>query len=187
MTGSFRPILAAALVIAALPLASALAGDGPAHRFSLTAVVETDSATRRMPATIEVRRYTSRDEGQQLRGILQNAGEGALVATLQTRQDGHIELGGLRSPLALAGAALQDDTWHYLFLTPRHLKLEQEQTGGSARNYPFGMAILRIGPGGRAEGELHVAAALRIAEDGWVEVYDHDGAEGRLEDIRVER
>ncbi len=49
------------------------------------------------------------------------------------------------------------------------------------------MAILRIGPADRVEGELHVAAALRIAEHGWVEVYDHDGAEGRLEGVRIER
>jgi len=177
------------MALTVLVLGSALlAGAGePPKRFSATAVVNGPQGTRRMPVTLIVRRFTSMEEVQRLRDLLEQGGQGALLGALRGRQDGQIDLGGVVLPVALVAVERGEDGFHYLFLTPRRIRIDETTFGKDSLDYPFGMAVLDVDDSGRGEGRLHVQAALGIDADGHVEVVDHDGADGRFEDLRVLR
>jgi hypothetical protein len=181
-----RRMLVAACAIA-LGAGLPAAADGPATRFDATVVVDSPQGTRRLPVTIVVNRYTPRNEAQMLREALERGGQGALLTQLKVRQDGFIEMGALRRTLSLAMAEQTDGDWTYVFLTARTLHLAETERGLESLNYPFGAAVVRVDRFGRGEGELHVAAALNLGEDGRIEVIDIDGVEGRFGDFKAQR
>ena len=67
--------------------------------------------------------------------------------------------------------------------------MEETTLGEESLDYPFGIAVFEVDDFGDGDGDgrLHVAAALSIDADGHIEVDDYDGADGRLEDISVQR
>lgn len=173
-------ILAAAL--------SAVAGDPPGREFSATAVVNADQGTRRMPLTLIANRFTSKEEVKQLKGILENGGQGALLAALRGRADGRLQLGALSLPIALVVTEETRRGHRFVFLTPRRIQYDERQLGKESLDYPFGIAKFEVdGFNGQGSGTLHVAAALSINPDGTVEIEDYDGWDGRFEDLRTIR
>ena len=78
----------------------------------------------------------------------------------------------------------QGRDYRYLFLTPRRIQVEEEILGEESLDYPFGIAVIEVDRFGRGEGQLHVAAALRIDADGRVEIDDYDGVDGTIERIK---
>lgn len=156
----------------------------PGREFTATAVVDTPQGTRRMPVTLVVDRFTSLDEAEGLRTLLENGGQGALLGALRDRADGRLALGALQMPLALVVAQPVDRGFEYLFLTPRTIRVGETERGSESLGFPFGIAVFELGDFGKGEGRLHVAAALSIDDEGHVEVSDWERAPGRLLDIR---
>ena len=74
--------------------------------------------------------------------------------------------------------------YRYLFLTPRRIQVEEEMLGEDSLDYPFGIAEFEVDRFGRGEGRLHVAAALSIDADGYVEIEDYDGVDGTIDRIK---
>jgi len=161
------------------------AGDPPGREFTCTAVVDTTEGTRRMPMTLVANRFTSVDEAKQLAGLLENGGQGTLLAALRGRSDGRLELGALSSPIALVVAEETRDGHRFVFLTARRIQVDETELDKPSLDYPFGIAEFEIdGFSGRGEGSLHVAAALRIDSEGHIEIDDYDGEDGRFEDLK---
>ncbi|MCP4898576.1 MAG: hypothetical protein GY906_16505, partial [bacterium] len=90
-------------------------------------------------------------------------------------------------PVALVTVEPARRGYRYLFVTPRRIKVDEEEFGKDSLNYPFGIAVFEVSDWGKGEGQLHVAAALHIDTDGHVEVDDYNGAEGRFKDVKKVR
>lgn len=178
-------MVAAALAAVALTI-PALAGD-PGREFTATAVVDGSQGTRRMLITLVANRFTSVEQAQHLGDVLEKGGQGALLAALTGRNDGQLRLGALHMPVALVVAEPLRKGYRYLFLTPRRIQIEETTFGEDSLDYPFGIAEFKVDGFGRGEGQVHVAAALRIDADGHIEVEDYDGADGRFEDLKQVR
>lgn len=170
-------------VVAALVSAVPAAGDEPGRRFTATAVVSNSMGTRSMPLTLVANQFTTVEQAKHLGEVLEQGGQGALLAALTGRADGELMLGALQMPVALVVAEQQGRGYRYLFLTPRRIQVAETTFGEESLNYPFGIAVFDVDDFGDGEGKLHVAAALSIDADGHVEVEDYDGADGRLENV----
>ncbi len=178
-------ILGATITLTVLMTSSVVAADPPGREFTCTAVVNTTEGTRRMPMTLIADRFTSLEEAKQLAGLLEKGGQGALLGALRGRSDGQLELGALRSPIALVVAEETRDGHRFIFLTARRISIGEQEDGGASLDYPFGIAVFEIdGFSGRGEGALHVEAALGIDSDGHIEIDDYDGQDGSLEDLK---
>lgn len=165
---------------------SAVVADEPGRQFTATAVVTNSMGTRSMPMTLVANRFTSVEQAQHLAQVLEQGGQGALLAALTGRSDGQIMMGALQMPVALVVAEETDDGYRYVFLTPRRIRVEETTLGEDSLDYPFGVAVFEVDDFGDGDGRLHVAAALSIDADGHVEIDDYDGADGRLEDVRAQ-
>ena len=163
------------------------AADGPGREFSAEAVVNSREGRNRMLVTFVVQRFTSVEELQNLAGVLENGGQFGLLSVLKGRRDGQLRLGAMNMPIALVVAEEQGRGYRYLFLTPRRIKVEEEMLGEESLNYPFGIAEFEVDRFGRGEGRLHVAAALSIDADGYVEIEDYDGVDGTIDRIKQVR
>ena len=180
---SARLIAVAVLFSIALPIFA----DGPGREFSAEAVVNRREGRDRMLVTFVVQRFTSVEELQNLAGVLENGGQFGLLSVLKGRRDGQLRLGALNMPIALVVAEEQGRGYRYLFLTPRRIKVEEEMLGEDSLNYPFGIAEFEVDRFGRGEGRLHVAAALSIDADGYVEIEDYDSVDGTIDRIKQTR
>ena len=178
---------AVVLLLATITHPAVAAGSEPGREFTATAVVETPEGTRRMPVTLVVDRYTSRDEARALKPVLQNGGQGALLASLQGRRDGSLALGALQMPIALAVTVPTDDGFWYLLITPRAIKVAETERGMDSLDYPFGVAVFEVGDFGTGDGDLHVAGALAIDDEGYLTVADYEDVPGRLQDVKKVR
>jgi hypothetical protein len=179
-----RELVCLALLIVVPTVASA--GE-PGREFTATAVVDTPQGTRRMPVTLVIDRYTGLEQAQALKPVLEQGGQGALVAALQARRDGRLVLGALELPIALAIAVPTDDGfWHVLF-TPRQIRVGETERGSESLDYPFGVAAFELGDFGTGNGDLHVAAALAIDDEGYVTVADYENMPGQLLEIKKVR
>ena len=159
--------------------------DGPGREFSAEAVGDFQlGGGNRMLVTFVVNRFTSVEEAQNLAGLLERGGQGALLSALRGRFDGRIRMGALEMPLALIVAEEQGRGYRYLFLTPRKIEFHEQEFGEESLNYPFGIVEFEVDRFGRGEGNLHLAAALSIDADGHVEIEDYNGADGRIERIK---
>lgn len=176
-----------ALMALLIVLATAAAASEPGGEFTATAVVETPQGTRRMPVTLVVDRYTSPEEAKALKPVLQNGGQGALLASLQGRRDGRLALGALQLPIALAVTVPTDDGFWYLLITSRAIKVAETERGMDSLDYPFGVAVFEVGDFGTGEGELHVAGALAIDDEGYLTVADYENVPGQLLEIKKVR
>ena len=165
------------------PLMTAFAYE-PGREFSAEAVVNTREGRNRMQVTFIVNRYTPVEELQNLAGVLENGGQFGLLSVLKGRRDGQLRMGAINSPIALVVVEEQGRDYRYLFLTPRRIQVEEEMLGEESLDYPFGIAVFEVDRFGRGEGQLHVAAALRIDADGRVEIDDYDGVDGTIERIK---
>ncbi len=159
--------------------------DEPGRQFTATAVITDSMGTRSMPMTLIANRFTSVEQSKHLGGILEEGGQGALLAALTGRSDGQIMLGALQMPVALVVVEEHDGGYRYLFLTPRRIRVEETTLGEDSLDYPFGLAVFDVDDFGDGEGRLHVEAALSIDADGHIEIDDYDGEDGRLEDISL--
>jgi hypothetical protein len=156
----------------------------PGREFTATAVVNSSQGRRRMPVTFVVRRFTTVEEAQHLGEVLRKGGQGALLSALRGRSDGELRLGAVQMPIALVVVEPVSRGRRYIFLTPRRISVEEQQFGEESLDYPFGMVEFEVGRLGSGKGSLHVAAALRIDDDGRLEVEDYDGADGYLENLK---
>lgn len=163
--------------------------DEPGRQFTATAVVTSSMGTRSMPMTLVANRFTPVEQAKHLAEVLEQGGQGALLAALKGRSDGQLVLGALQMPVALVVVEEQGSGYRYLFLTPRTIRVEETTLGEDSLDYPFGVAVFEVDDFGDGDGDgrLHVAAALSIDADGHIEVEDYDDAEGRLEDISLVR
>ena len=171
----------------ALSLALPAAASEPGREFTAEGVGNFKGGGNRINVTFVADRFTSVEEAQQLAGLLEQGGQGSLVAALRGRNDGRIRFGALERWVALVVAEPAGRGWRYLFLTPRRFEFHEREFGEASLNYPFGIAIFEVDRFGRGEGTLHVAAALRIDADGHIEIEDYDGEDGRLERIQQVR
>jgi hypothetical protein len=176
-------LIAAVLCSLALPLAA----DEPGREFTAEAVVNSSEGRRTMLVTLVANRFTSVEEAQNLAGVLEKGGQGALMSVLKGRSDGKLRLGALQMPIALVVAEPAGRGYRYLFLTPRRIRFEEREFGEESLNYPFGIAVFETDSFGRGEGQLHVAAALSIDADGHVEIEDYDGVDGSIERLKQVR
>jgi hypothetical protein len=179
----FAVSAATVAMMAAIPLAA----DDPGREFNGTAVVRTSRDTRRMPVTLVANRFTSVEEARQLAVVLQEGGQGSLLAALTGRNDGQLRLGALSLPIALVVAEETGNGYRYVFLSHRRIQVEETTFGEESLDYPFGIAVFEMEGFGRGSGSLHVAAALSIDADGRLEVDDYDGADGTLDEIEIIR
>ena len=175
------------VLLAATALPVVAADPEPGREFTATAVVDTPQGTRRLPVTLVIDRYTPRDEARALKPVLQNGGQGALLASLQGRRDGRLALGALQLPIALAVNVPTDDGFWYLLITPRAIKVAETERGMDSLDYPFGVAVFEVGDFGTGEGDLHVAGALAIDDEGYLTVADYEDVPGRLQDVKKVR
>ena len=77
-----RALVGCCAMLVALP---AFAADPkPGREFTATAVVDTPQGTRRMPVTLVVDRFTSLEEADGLRTLLEKGGPGALLGALRS-------------------------------------------------------------------------------------------------------
>ena len=164
-----------------------VAAEEPGREFTATAVVNSSQGRRRMPVTLVARRFTTVERAQHLGELLEQGGQGALLSALRGRSDGELRLGALQMPIALVVAEPLSRGYRYIFLTPRRIRVEEEQFGEESLDYPFGMVEFEVGRFGSGKGSLHVAAALRIDEEGRLEVEDYDGADGYVENLKTVR
>ncbi len=178
-------ILGATILLVLLTTSSLFAGDPPGRQFTCIAVVDTTEGTRRMPMTLIANRFTSVEEAKQLAGLLDQGGQGTLLAALRGRSDGILELGALSSPIALVVAEETRDGHRFIFLTARKIRVDETQLDKPSLDYPFGVAVFEVdGFSGRGEGTLHVEAALTIDSEGHIEIDDYDGQDGHFEDLK---
>jgi hypothetical protein len=168
------------------PFPSSSTYDDPRGReFTGTAVVDTTQGTRSMPLTLVANRYASLEEVQKLADILASGGQSALLGAIRYRNDGQLHLGAYVQPIALVAAEETRNGHRILFLTARRIDISEKQLGAESLEYPFGIAEIEVEEfSGRAEGKLHVAAALEIDSDGHIEVIDYDGQDGHFRDLR---
>ena len=89
--------------------------DEPGREFTATAVVTDSMGTRSMPMTLVVNRFTSAEQAQHLAEVLEQGGQGALLAALSGRSDGQLVLGALQMPVALVVVEEQGSGYRYLF------------------------------------------------------------------------
>jgi hypothetical protein len=179
--------MALATMLGLVCAASTGAAGEPGREFDATAVMRTSTDTRRMPLKLVANRFTSVEQARQLAGVLEQGGQGALLAALTGRADGQLRLGALEMQVALVVAEEKGRGYRYLFLTPRRIRVEETTFGEESLEYPFGIAVFEVDGFGRGSGSVHVAAALSIDADGHVEIEDFDGADGTLEDLRTVR
>jgi len=165
-------------------LVAPLSATEPGREFTAEGVGNFKGGGNRINVTFIADRFTPVEEAQQLAGVLEQGGQGSLVAALRGRSDGRIRFGALERWVALVVAEPVGRGYRYLFLTPRRLEIHEREFGEESLNYPFGIAEFVVDSFGRGEGTLHVAAALRIDSDGHIEIEDYDGEDGRLERIR---
>jgi len=159
----------------------------PGREFTATAVVDTPQGTRRMPVTLVVDRYTDPEQARALKPTLEQGGQSALLAALRGRQDGRLTLGALQQSIALAVTVPTADGFWYLLITPRTIKIAETERGMDSLDYPFGVAVFEVGDFGTGEGELNVAGALAIDDEGYLTVADYQNAPGRLLEIKKVR
>ena len=168
----------------ALPLAAS----EPGREFNAEAVVNSREGRNRMLVTLVADRFTSVEEARDLARLLERGSQGPLVAALRGRDDGRIRMGALEMPLALVVAEpVGRDGYRYIFLTPRRIEFHEREFDEESLDYPFGIVVFEVDRFGRGVGDLHLAAALSIAEDGRVEIEDYNGADGRIERIKQVR
>jgi hypothetical protein len=173
------------LTVMTIAVAPATAADPPGREFTGTAVVNGPQGTRSMPLTLVVRRFTPVAEVQQLGALLEQGGQGTLLAALRGRADGELRLGALTTGIALVAAEETTRGHRFLFLSPRRIQFNESQLGEESLDYPFGVAIFEVDRfSGRGEGSLHVAAALSIDADGHIEIDDLDGRDGHFRNLR---
>ena len=175
-----------ALVACLIPQMTAFA-DEPGREFSAEAVVNRREGRDRMLVTFVIQRFTSVEELQNLAGVLENGGQFGLLSALKGRRDGQLRLGAINMPIALVVAEEQGRGFRYLFLTPRRIQVNEEMLGEESLDYPFGIAEFEVDRFGRGEGRLHIAAALSIDADGYVEIEDYDGVDGTIDRIKQVR
>jgi len=168
-------------------LSAPVFADGPGREFTGEGVGDFKSGANRINVTFIADRFTSVEEAQQLAALLEKGGQGTLLSALRGRSDGRIRFGALERWVALVVAEPEGRGYRYLFLTPRRIEIHEKQFGEESLGYPFGIAEFVVDGFGRGEGNLHVAAALRIDADGHVEIEDYDGADARLEGVRQVR
>ena len=176
---------ATTLVCAVLMLSIPAAADGPGGSFTATAVMKDSMGTRSMPVTLVANRFTSVEQAQGLAKVLEQGGQGAVLAALTGRSDGQFMMGALQMPVALVVAEEQPSGYRYIFLTARRIQVEETTFGEDSLDYPFGIAVFEVNDFGDGEGKIHVAAALSIDADGHIEIDDYDGEDGRLEGISL--
>jgi len=171
------------LIAAALP---AMAWENPSgQEFTATAIMDTPEGTRRMPVTLIARRYTSIEEAQRLKGVLENGGQGALLSSLRGTQHGLLRMGALEFPVNLVAAEETRDGYELVFVTTRRIQVEERQFASPSLDYPFGVAIFEVRDFGTGEGEIYPKAAIRIdPDDGTVVVEQYDGEPGQLIDVK---
>jgi hypothetical protein len=183
MRGLTRFLLALSLVL----ISTAGSASEPGREFTAEGVGNFKGGGNRINVTFVADRFTSVEEAQQLAGLLEQGGQGALVSALRGRSDGRIRFGALERWVALVVAEPEGRGWRYIFLTPRRFEFHEREFGEESLNYPFGIAIFEVDRFGRGEGTLHMAAALRIDASGHIEIEDYDGEDGRLERIKQVR
>ena len=171
----------------ALSLAFPAAAADPGREFTAEGVGNFRGGGNRINVTFIADRFTSIEEARQLAGILEQGGQGSLVAALRGRSDGRIRFGALERWVALVVVEPEGRGYRYLFLTPRRFEIHEKEFGEESLDYPFGIAEFVVDGFGRGEGTLHAAAALRIDAEGHIEVEDYDGEDGRLESVRQVR
>jgi hypothetical protein len=162
------------------------AGATGEERYTATAEFEPlrGGGEGRMGVEIVIRREADHAAALALKRVLADGGQAALLGAIRTRSDGVLRLGALEHPLNLIVSFATDDGRRIAIVTARRLQVEEINEGRESLDYPFGVAIFEVDDSGRGEGVLYVAAALRLDEDGRLQVDGYQSRPGELLDIR---
>lgn len=179
---SVRTALARCLAI----LLVSVAGAAAEERYTATAEFEPlrGGGTGRMTVEIVIRREADHAAALALKRVLADGGQAALLGAIRTRSDGMLRLGPLEQPLNLIVASAADDGRRIAVATARRLQVEEINEGRDSLDYPFGVAVFEVDESGRGEGTLYPAAALRLDEDGRLQIDGYQSRPGRLLDVR---
>jgi hypothetical protein len=174
-------------VFGLLLAATAVAGDSvPGREFTATLEYRGPQGTRRIGASIFVDRFTPIEEARKLRAVLEDYGQGGLVAALRGRGNGRLRLGALDYNLDLVVTKPTDDGFRVIVVTTRMLRVEETETASESLDFPFGVIALDLDHSGRGSGAFHPRAALWITEDGAVAIEGWEG-EGRVLEVKKVR
>ena len=161
--------------------------DNPGSEFSAIFKFSGKQGNRQMGGTIVVNRYTPVEEARQAAEILKSQGQAGLANALRGRANGVLRLGALEYFLDLVTAKPTSKGFKLLVVTNRPIRYQETDQGSASLDYPFGIVVIEIDSLGRGEGRFFPSAALRIQEDGAIDVYQYSEGEGRVTDVKKVR
>jgi hypothetical protein len=161
--------------------------DNPGSEFSAIFKFSGKQGNRQMGGTIVVNRYTPVEEARQAAEILRSQGQAGLANALRGRANGVLRLGALEYSLDLVTAKPTSKGFKLLVVTNRPIRYQETDQGSASLDYPFGIVVIEIDSLGRGEGRFFPSAALRIQEDGAIDVYQYAEGEGRVTDVKKVR
>jgi hypothetical protein len=172
------------LLSAAVPAADS---DNPGSEFSAIFKFSGKQGNRQIGGTIVVNRYTPVEDARQLAEILKSQGQAGLANALRGRANGVLRLGALEYSLDLIAAKTTSKGFKLVVVTNRPIRYQETDQGSPSLDYPFGIVSIEIDSLGRGEGRFFPSAALRIQEDGAIDVYPYSEGEGRVSDVKKVR
>ncbi|HEV2913634.1 MAG TPA: hypothetical protein VGX92_10165 [Pyrinomonadaceae bacterium] len=141
---------------------------------------------RTRPFRLNIARYTSPEEVQQLNAAMQSGGQEELLRVLSRMNAGMIAVGNgvgvpanaiIRTP-AEVGARI-------VVLYQRNVSFFELRAGARSADYRFGYAEIILDASGRGEGTFIPAAKVRLRDDGRWEVEDFGEFPARLMGMRL--
>lgn len=127
-----------------------------------------DVGSRAQTIQIEISRWSTEAERERLLTTLKEQGEKKLLDTLKKLP----RVGSFRTPASLAydlrfaWRIPGEDGGERIFLaTDRYINMWEVTSSSRTLDYPFTLIEMRVGPSGKGEGKLSVAARIAIEAD----------------------
>jgi hypothetical protein len=136
---------------------------------------------RTAPFRLNVNRYTSADEVQQLNAALQSGGQDELLRVLSRMGAGRIAIGnGIGVDANVIISVPQENGTNLIVLYERNINFYELGHGTRSEDYRFGYAELYLRRRGNSEGTLIPAAKVRLRDGNTREVEDFGVFPARL-------
>ena len=169
---------------------SNLGAQAGGETFGATASVTTSTGTKTAPLTVVITRKTTEQERAKVADALRTGGTPAAATLLKTMADvGHIEIGGIRSPLKYAyerpvGAGRLVTV---IAAAPiAHLGADLPGAKPKA-GFDLALALLDLSGPGSGTGELAPAAKVRLTDAGAVQTEDYGAEVVRLTNVQIKK
>lgn len=157
-------VLTAVLALPGLTLAQS---EGPAARYSAVAVdmLSPSPGAGTTPLNIVINRWATEAERDQVMTLLMEQGPDALLSAMQKWEAiGSVAAtGGVGFDIRYATQSkAADGTEHVFMLTDRPMSFFERRDAGRSTDYPFTLIQLEVQPSGEGQGQIAVAARLRV-------------------------